>query len=181
MSNVSNTDEAKQSAKYDFYRGRSEIDLKSDFSKIWPSLENEIKIKQDKEEVALKLREIGVYGIFIDTIIGKLVEANYLNETRFAESFVRGKFRIKKWGKKRLIRELKIRDISDWNIKNALKEISDPEYFDCCKALVKKFWVSNENKSLIVRRKKIWAALQYRGWETELIMENILSLESQKE
>ena len=133
------------------------------------------------KEVAQKLREIGVYGIFIDTIIGKLVEANYLNETRFAESFVRGKFRIKKWGKMRLIRELKIRDISDWNIKNALKAISDPEYFDCCKALVEKFWVSNENKSLVVRRKKIWAALQYRGWETELIMENILSLESQKE
>ena len=41
------------------------------------------------KEVAQKLKEIGVYGIFIDTIIGKLVEANYLNETRFAESFVR--------------------------------------------------------------------------------------------
>ena len=133
------------------------------------------------KEVTQKLREIGVYGTFIDTIIGKLIEANYLNETRFAKSFVRGKFRIKKWGKKRLIRELKIRDISDWNIKNALKEISDPEYFDSCKALVEKFWVSNQNKSLVIRRKKIWAALQYRGWEAELIMENILSLERQKE
>ena len=133
------------------------------------------------KEVTQKLNEIGVYGTFIDTIIGKLIEGNYLNETRFAESFVRGKFRIKKWGKKRLIRELKIRDISDWNIKNALKEISDTEYSDCCKALVKKFWASNESKSLVIRKKKIWAALQYRGWETELIMENILSLELQKE
>ncbi len=62
MSNVSNTDEAKQSAKYDFYRGRSEIDLKSDFSKIWPSLETEIKIKQDNELVALKLKNIIVEG-----------------------------------------------------------------------------------------------------------------------
>ena len=99
----------------------------------------------------------------------------------FAESFVRGKFRIKKWGKKRLIRELKIRDISDWNIKNALKELSNPEYSDCCKALVKKYWLSNRNKPLVIRKKKIWTALQYRGWETELIMENILSLEHQKE
>ena len=133
------------------------------------------------KEVAQKLREIGVYGTLIDIVIGKLIEANYLNETRFAESFVRGKFRIKKWGKKRLISELKIREISDWNIKNALKEISDTEYYDCCKSLVEKFWVSNRNKSLIIRKKKIWAALQYRGWETELIMENILSLERQKE
>lgn len=62
LSNVSNTDEAKQSAKYDFYRGRSEIDLKSDFSKIWPNLETEIKIKQDNELVALKLKNIIVEG-----------------------------------------------------------------------------------------------------------------------
>ena len=62
LSNVSNTDEAKQSAKYDFYRGRSEIDLKSDFSKIWPSLKTEIKIKQDNELVALKLKNIIVEG-----------------------------------------------------------------------------------------------------------------------
>tara|TARA_B100001057_G_scaffold278831_1_gene279069 strand:- start:404 stop:895 length:492 start_codon:yes stop_codon:yes gene_type:complete len=133
------------------------------------------------KEVAQKLKEIGVYGTLIDAVIGKLIEANYLNETRFAESFVRGKFRIKNWGKKRLIRELKIRDISDWNIKNALKEIPDSEYFHRCKALVEKFWVSNRNKSLEIRKKKIWAALQYRGWETELIMENIQNLERQKE
>ena len=62
LSNVSNTDEAKQSAKYDFYRGRSDIDLKSDFSEIWPSLETEIKIKQDNELVALKLKNVIVEG-----------------------------------------------------------------------------------------------------------------------
>jgi len=56
LSNVSNTDEARQSAKYDFYRSRSQTDLKSDFSKIWPSLETNIKIKQDDELVALKLK-----------------------------------------------------------------------------------------------------------------------------
>ena len=133
------------------------------------------------KEVAQKLREIGIYGTLIDIIIGKLIEANFLNETRFAESFVRGKFRIKKWGKKRLIRELKIRDISDWNIKNALKEISDEEYLDCCKILVKKFWISNRNMPLVIKKKKVWSALNYRGWETELIMENIISLENQKE
>ena len=62
LSNVSNTDESKQSVKYDFYRGRSDIDLKSDFSEIWPSLETEIKIKQDNELVALRLKNIIVEG-----------------------------------------------------------------------------------------------------------------------
>ena len=33
LSNISNTDEADQTQEYDFYRGRSVIDLKSDFLK----------------------------------------------------------------------------------------------------------------------------------------------------
>ena len=133
------------------------------------------------KEVTQKLRDLGVYGNKTDTVIGRLIQENYLNETRFAESFVRGKFNIKKWGKKRLIRELKMRDISDWNIKNALKEISDKDYLDCCKSLSEKFWKSNGNSPLEIKKKKVWNALQYRGWETELIMENILRLGHQKE
>ena len=133
------------------------------------------------KEVNQKLRDIGVQRNTKDIILTKLIETDYLNETRFAKSFVRGKFRIKKWGKIRLIKELKIREISDWNIKNALKEISYEEYLDCCKSLVKKFWISNKNKPLVIKKKKVWSALNYRGWETELIMENIISLENQKE
>ena len=34
---------------------------------------------------------------------------------------------------------------------------------------------------LVIKKKKVWSALNYRGWETELIMENIISLENQKE
>ena len=133
------------------------------------------------KEVNKKLRDIGVQRNTKDIILTKLIETDYLNETRFAKSFVRGKFRIKKWGKIRLIKELKIREISDWNIKNALKEISYEEYLDCCKILVKKFWLSNKNKPLFIKKKKVWSALNYRGWETELIMENIINLQNQKE
>jgi regulatory protein len=35
----------------------------------------------------------------IDTIIVKLIQDNFLNESRFACSFARGKHRIKFWGK----------------------------------------------------------------------------------
>ena len=133
------------------------------------------------QEVAQKIRELNVYGNNAEKIIALLIENNYLNETRFAKSFVRGKFRIKKWGKKKLIRELKMRDISDWNIKNALKEISDGDYLVCCKTLAEKFWLANKKQPLGKRKKKVWNALKYRGWETELIMENILRLEHQRE
>jgi regulatory protein len=38
----------------------------------------------------------------IDTIIVKLIQDNFLNESRFACSFARGKHRIKFWGKSEL-------------------------------------------------------------------------------
>ncbi|GIR43917.1 MAG: hypothetical protein CM15mP54_07710 [Paracoccaceae bacterium] len=58
LSDISNTDEATQSAEYDFYRGMSAVDLKSNFSELWPNFKNEIQIKQDTELVDLKLQNI---------------------------------------------------------------------------------------------------------------------------
>ena len=133
------------------------------------------------QEVTQKLKQLGVFGTHMNTVISHLIEENYLNETRFAKHFVRGKFSIKKWGRKRLVRELKQRHISDWNIKNAMKEISDKAYWKTGQALAEKFWEANRNPPLAEQKKKVWNAMQYRGWETELIMENILRLEHQKE
>ena len=64
----------------------------------------------------------------IDLIVGHLIQENFLNEERFARSFARGKFKIKKWGKNRIVNELKHRDISKYNITTALKEIESKEY-----------------------------------------------------
>ena len=55
------------------------------------------------QEVSKKLNELGVFGTQIDTIISHLIEQNYLNETRFAEQFIHGKFNIKKFSLKHLI------------------------------------------------------------------------------
>lgn len=67
----------------------------------------------------------------IDQIIVHLIEENYLNEERFAQSFARGKFNIKKWGgKNRIVQELKMRRISPYNIKAALKEIDEDIYLE---------------------------------------------------
>ncbi len=64
------------------------------------------------QEVLGKLREMRMIPEAIDKIMGHLIAHGFLNEERFARSFVRGKFRIKKWGRVRITRELKNRDIS---------------------------------------------------------------------
>ena len=130
------------------------------------------------QEVVQKLRQMNMIPVAIDTIIGQLIQDNYLNETRFAQSFARGKFRIKKWGKERITRELKQRQISAFNIKIALREIPEEDYNETLLAVAHKFWRSHENKSIPVRKKKVLDALRYRGWESHLIYTVLGELEN---
>ena len=64
------------------------------------------------KEVEQKLKEMRMIPQAADQIIMALIQGNYLNEERFTMAFVRGKFKIKKWGKRRLTSELKQRNIS---------------------------------------------------------------------
>ncbi len=130
------------------------------------------------QEVTQKLRQMKMIPQAIDKIIGHLIENNYLNETRFAQSFARGKFRIKKWGKQRILRELKMRKISPYNIKMALKEIPEEDYFSTLQISAEKWWSKHRDKPLLVRKKKVVDALLYRGWETDMIYDALKNLEN---
>ena len=64
------------------------------------------------KEVEQKLAEMNMIDQAKDIIIMHLMNQNFLNEERFAKSFARGKFSMKNWGKVRIIKELKFRNIS---------------------------------------------------------------------
>lgn len=129
------------------------------------------------KEVHQKLREMRMIPEAIDQIIHHLLQHNFLNETRFSQAFARGKFRTKKWGKNRIVRELKFRSISKYNITIALKEIPEAEYLQTFDILSEKRvnqLASEEN--LQKKRKKLADYLLYRGWESQLVYEKIREL-----
>jgi regulatory protein len=129
------------------------------------------------KEVRQKLREMFMIPEVADEIIHHLLQHKFLNESRFAQAFARGKFRTKKWGKQRIVRELKFRDISQYNIKLALKEIPDSAYFKTFHELAeKRFRSLTSEKDLQKKRKKLADYLRYRGWENELIYDKIDTL-----
>lgn len=113
----------------------------------------------------------------IDLIIHHLLQHDYLNETRFAQAFARGKFRTKKWGKIRIVRELRLRDISKYNIDLAMKEIPDNDYITTFEELVeKRFRQLTSEKNLQKKRRKLADYLLYRGWESDLVWEKVREL-----
>ncbi|WP_296311922.1 regulatory protein RecX [Winogradskyella sp. UBA3174] len=125
------------------------------------------------KEVRFKLREMRMIPHVIDTILVHLIQHNYLNEERFAKAYVRGKFRIKKWGKVRLIRELKFRDISKYSMDVALKEIDLEDYYNTLDELVNKRIEQVTEKNRYKKKKKVADYLLYRGWESHLIYEKL--------
>ena len=128
------------------------------------------------KEVENKLRKMGMIPLAIDQILGHLIQENYLNEERFAKSYARGKFNIKKWGKKRIVNELKMRDITKYNITSALKEIDEYDYLKTFDLLAKKRLEAIREKNIQKRRKKLADYLLYRGWESHLVYEKISEL-----
>lgn len=132
------------------------------------------------KEVVSKLKEMRMIPDAIDLIIHELLKDGYLNETRFAKSFARGKFANKKWGRNRIVRELKMRDISKYNITLALKEITEEDYLTTFEKLSQKRWLQLENQtSLQIKKKKMADYLFYRGWESHLVWGKIQEFSQQ--
>jgi len=128
------------------------------------------------KEVISKLRAMNMIPEAIDLIVGHLIKENYLNEERFARSFARGKFNIKKWGRNRIENELKYREISKYNIKLAMEEIDSKEYLKSFNSLAKKRLAEIREKDLQKRRKKLADYLLYRGWESGMVYEKVYEL-----
>ncbi|MBV7268776.1 regulatory protein RecX [Winogradskyella luteola] len=125
------------------------------------------------KEVRLKLKDMKMIPEAVDKIIVHLIQQNYLNEERFAKAFVRGKFRIKKWGKNRLTRELKFREISKYSIDAALKEIDLDDYYKTLDELTKKRIDEVREKNQLKKKKKVADYLLYRGWESHLVYQKL--------
>lgn len=110
-----------------------------------------------------------------DYIISFLLEHNFLNEERFAKSYVRSKFNQKKWGKNKIRLELKRRQIQEKLIAKSLQEIEDELYIKTLQELFeKKYSELRSEKNHWKKKQKIYQYLTAKGYESDLII-NVLN------
>lgn len=128
------------------------------------------------KEVRQKLETMYMIPEAIDTIVVHLLKHNFLNEARFAKTFVSGKFRIKRWGRRRLTLELKKKDISKVNINQALNTIDKEEYIEVFNALAEKKAHTITETNVFKKRKKLIDYLLYRGWKPALVYDKANAL-----
>lgn len=129
------------------------------------------------QEVRNKLYELGAKTPEVEQLIALLIEKNLLNEERYARSFARGKFSIKKWGKQKIVQQLKLHKISDFCIRKALQEIDSEAYYDTLVRLAERKWeeLAGE-KNLFIRKNKTWRYLVQKGYEADLVQDIIRDL-----
>ena len=127
-------------------------------------------------EVEKKLKELNMIPEAQEKIILFLMEHDFLNEERFTKSFVKGKFSIKKWGRIKIIRELKLRKISAYNIQSAVKEINEEEYLSCLKGMAEKKLPFIKATSDYNKKGKLANFLISKGFESGLVYAVIRTL-----
>jgi regulatory protein len=132
--------------------------------------------ERSHSEVRQKLYDLGVWKKDHDEIIASLIEENYLNEERFAIAFAGGKFRMKQWGRVKIKYELKQKQVSDYSIKKAMKQIDEEEYRSVLQKLAGEKYQSLKGEQWLVRKKKTVDYLLQKGYETDLINQAISAI-----
>ena len=124
-------------------------------------------------EVENKMRDWGIEDDIIENILTDLILEKFIDEQRFAESFCRGKFRIKRWGKVKIKNELKRRKISESCINKGLEQIEEKEYYSILEKLFEKKKNSLKDNNQFIRKGKTAKYLEQKGFESNLIWELI--------
>ncbi|MFA5620288.1 MAG: regulatory protein RecX [Weeksellaceae bacterium] len=123
-------------------------------------------------EVEVKMREFNLIPEAKDLIMIYLIQHDFLNEERFTNSFVRGKFNQKKWGRIKIRMELKRRKIPEKMIENAISQMDETQYQKTLEELFRKKEATLKTETESWKKKaKIRNFLLQKGYESGLIVE----------
>lgn len=133
------------------------------------------------QEVKEKLYSFGLRKMDVEEILAGLIEDNYLNEERFALMFAGGKFRMKKWGRVKIKYALQQKQVSTYNIKQALLGISEEDYVKTATSLATDKWNTITDENSYTRQAKVRQYLMQKGYETSVIQQAMQGLDCSKE
>lgn len=128
-------------------------------------------------EVKDKLYSYGLHRKEVEESISQLIEESYLNEERFAIQFTGGRFRMKEWGRIKIKFELKQKQVSEYCIKKALKQIDEEQYLQTLQKLAAEKWkLLRSEKNIYNKMRKAQNYLLQKGYEAELVKQAVLTM-----
>lgn len=98
-------------------------------------------------------------------ILRHLIEEKYIDDCRYAEAYVRDKYRFNKWGRIKIAQGLRMKGIDSETINNAMGAIDEDEYLEILRDLIKTKRKSTRGKNDYEINGKIARFAVGRGFE----------------
>ncbi len=124
--------------------------------------------ERSQYDVEKKLKELSITEELIEAVILHLRKENFVNDERYAKLFARGKFYNNRWGRNKILYELRKKGIPDLFIEEGLNEISDSECEEMLFQLLRKKNISLREKDKVKRRYKLYTFAAGKGYERSL-------------
>ncbi len=104
-------------------------------------------------------------------ILRHLVEEEYIDDQRYAEAYVKDKYRFNKWGRIKISQGLRMKGIDNETIKSAMEAIDEEEYLGILRDLIKAKRKSTRGASEFEINGKLIRFATGRGFEFAAIRE----------
>lgn len=124
-------------------------------------------------EIAVKLLRKGLAEDELPEVLEVLQRHRLVDDERYAEAFVRQKFRNQFWGRRRIELELRRKHIAQPTIARALRQIGDEEYLDTLRHIIARKKAAYSTPLAPRDRQAIARFAIARGFEPSLVFPEI--------
>jgi regulatory protein len=121
-------------------------------------------------DIMLKCREWQLPREETTKVIEYLLKEKYLDQQRYATSFVRDKFRFNKWGKIKLAYALRQKQVEEQYSREALSQLPAEDYQKVLRDLLSAKARTLKEQDTWSRRNKLLAFAQSHGFEVDLAL-----------
>lgn len=115
-----------------------------------------------------------------EEIVKKLIAEKYIDDARYATSYVKDKFRFNKWGRIKLSYLLRQKGVSSENISEALLSIDEDDYYETLTLLLQEKERKTTAKNIYDKKAKLLRFAQSHGFESDLVFQILSTLEKRK-
>jgi regulatory protein len=128
------------------------------------------KAEKCKADIITFLEKTDLDGEDIERVVDFLLKERFIDEERFAGNFVHDKFYLNKWGRIKIAYALRLKKIPEEYIKLGLSQISDKEYNDTLRNLLRNKARTENRVTGPQQKSKLVTFAQSRGFETEIAL-----------
>lgn len=131
--------------------------------------------EQCTHDIRQKLYKWGISSSDSGKIIKSLTDRKFIDDNRFAEAFVRDKFRFSKWGRLKIVQALSLKHIPRHIINDALELIDPDDYETTLISSISQKAKSIDMPDSFEGKTRLFRFMASRGFEPSLIIKIINS------